>query len=88
MDHCLEVYVANYCYGCTEARALANELSTRFPDLDVAIVDLDQPGVERPSAVFAVPTYLLDGQLLWLGNPLREDAMQHIVNVLEEDTKA
>lgn len=84
MDHRLEAYVADCCYGCQEARALAHDISTRFPDLAVQIIDLDEPGAERPSAVFAVPTYLLDGELLWLGNPSREEAAQHIANILKE----
>lgn len=85
MNHRLEVYVADFCYGCMEARALANEVSTQFPEIEVAIIDLNEPGAERPDAVFAVPTYLLDGELLWLGNPPREDAVQHFVNLLEKD---
>lgn len=85
MDHRLEVYVASYCYGCDEARALAGVIADRFPDLHVDVVDLDDPESERPSAVFAVPTYLLDGELLWLGNPRREDATQRIADFLQEN---
>lgn len=88
MDHRLEVYVADHCYGCTEARALAKEVATRFPALDVEIINLDQLGTKRPSEVFAVPTYLLDGELLWLGNPSREDAVQDIANFLKQSQEA
>ena len=33
------------------------------------VVDLSQPETERPPRVFAVPTYLLDGTVISLGNP-------------------
>lgn len=85
MKHLLEIYTADCCYGCKEARALAEEISKQFPHLQVETVNLDKPGTERPAAVFAVPTYLLDGELLWLGNPHREDAIQQITTVLEDD---
>lgn len=88
MRHRLEAYVSEDCYGCGEAREIAEQLSTRFPDLDVDIIELDAPGVERPDAVFAVPTFLLDGELLWLGNPTREDAVQQMAHLLHEVQEA
>lgn len=85
MHHRLEVYITNGCYGCNQACALATKVSDLFPNLEVEIINLDHPGTERPSVVFAVPTYLLDGELLWLGNPHREEAMQEISSILEKD---
>ncbi|MFQ5855850.1 MAG: thioredoxin family protein [Anaerolineae bacterium] len=84
MDHRLEAYVADGCYGCGEARAIAKEISTRFPELQVDIINLDDPKAERPFSVFAVPTFLLNGELLWLGNPQREDAVQQIAAFLQK----
>ncbi len=84
MNYRLEIYVADCCYGCTEARALADSISTRFPGLQVEVISLAAPGTERPASVFAVPTYLLNGELLWLGNPRREDAIAEIQSILEK----
>ena len=84
MNHRLEAYISESCYGCGEARAIAQEISTRFPDLQVEVINLDDPDVECPPAVFAVPTFLLNGELLWLGNPPRSDAVQQIANFLQE----
>ena len=83
MSHRLEVYTADCCYGCSEARSLADSLSMEFPNLQVRIINLDDPESERPASVFAVPTYLLDGELLWLGNPRREDAIEKITSFLK-----
>jgi hypothetical protein len=84
MSHRLDVYLADCCYGCAEARALADNISTQFPSLQVEIFDLDDPDIERPASVFAVPTFLLDGELLWLGNPRREDAVTELAHYLAD----
>jgi hypothetical protein len=66
----LEIYVMPECIGCKTARGLAAAVrALALPDLEVSVVDLSEPDVVRPSAVFAVPTYLLDGRIISLGNP-------------------
>jgi hypothetical protein len=66
----LEIYVAPDCFGCETARDLAGMLHARgWPHLEVRLLDLSQPHVTRPAAVFAVPTYILDGRVISLGNP-------------------
>lgn len=84
MNHRLEAYISDDCYGCGEAREIAEEISTRFPDVEVEIISLDALETQRPSAVFAVPTFLLNGELLWLGNPRRKDAVQQVADLLRE----
>lgn len=66
----LEVYVAPDCVGCETARRLVGEVVRQaLPRLRVRLVDLGEPDAVRDPAVFAVPTYLLDGRVLSLGNP-------------------
>ena len=66
----LQVVVDRTCVGCETARRLAIQVrSAGLPGIDVDVIDLDEPGAVRPGAVFAVPTYLLDGRILSLGNP-------------------
>ena len=68
--HALDIYVAPDCPGCRTARRLAAAVDAlALPGLRVRVVDLGEPGAARPAAVFAVPTYLLDGAVLSLGNP-------------------
>ena len=69
----LEIYVAPGCFGCETARGLAGTVrGLDLPGLEVRLIDLSAAGVVRPPAVFAVPTYLLDGRVLCLGNPFED----------------
>jgi hypothetical protein len=66
------VFVARHCYACGEARRLAQEASARFPHLEVRVVNLED-GAPAPELLVAVPTYMLDGKVVWLGNPAPEE---------------
>ena len=66
----LEIFVAPGCIASETARGLAGTVrALGRPGLEIRLVDLGEPGAVRPPAVFAVPTYLLDGQVISLGNP-------------------
>jgi hypothetical protein len=66
----LEIFVLPHCFGCETARRLAERVRARaLPHVAVRLVDLSAPGAVRPPTVFAVPTFLLDGRVLSLGNP-------------------
>lgn len=66
----LDIYVTPECFGCAQARQLVDDLRRcHLSAVEVNLIDLSDPAVVRPAAVFAVPTYLLDGQILSLGNP-------------------
>jgi hypothetical protein len=66
----LDIFVTPGCLRCDMALALADSIRARaIPAVEVRLIDLSAPGAERPDAVFAVPTYLLDGQVISLGNP-------------------
>ena len=67
----LKVFVEPRCESCERALRLAGEVGARFPALAVEVVDLSRPGAERPDYVFAVPTFILNGRVLSLGNPRR-----------------
>jgi hypothetical protein len=70
---CLEVYVSNACLNCAEAVHLAEEAAVRYPNVVVRVVDLDMDHVPPPDPIVAVPTYVLDGQIVSLGNPYPEE---------------
>ena len=63
----LQIYVTDDCWSCEESRRLAAEVRARLPWVEVELLDLNTP--DRPGNVFAAPTYLLDGQVIFLGNP-------------------
>lgn len=80
----LQVVVGSHCSNCDTARSLADDLCKAFPRLTVQVIDLDAPGAIPPAAVFAVPTYLLDDQILWLGNPDSAAAVEELKELLHE----
>lgn len=70
----LEVYVSSECPNCDEAVHLAQEAAARYPSVVVRVIDLDELGGNPPpDPVAAVPTYLLNGHIVSLGNPYPEE---------------
>jgi hypothetical protein len=51
---------------------MASQISERCPWLLVELIHLDDPGATIPPNVFSVPTYVLDGKVIALGNPYLE----------------
>ncbi len=76
----LQVYVREDCWTCDESRRIVAEIEPQFPQLMVELVDLGKPN--RPQEVFAVPTYVLDGRIISLGNPYLDELRQHIKTAL------
>ncbi len=79
----LEIYVTQHCLNCAEALVLA-ELVRNIDGVEVAVIDLEQPGQSVPSRVIAVPTYILDGNVISLGNPEREAFLAHLHQSCQE----
>lgn len=83
----LDVYIAAHCWQCPAARALAKAIARQFPALDVRIIDLDQPNAQRPASVFAVPTFVLNGKTIYLGNPYYEELAQKVTRALHSQER-
>jgi hypothetical protein len=66
----LDIYVGPHCFGSEIAHEIAKELVLNpIPGVMVRVIDLSDPLVELPSSVFASPTYLVNHELVSLGNP-------------------
>jgi hypothetical protein len=63
------IYVAQHCRTCDYSYQVAEDIQRDFPDVNVRIVDLEHTTEMVPEAVFATPTYLLNGLVWSLGNP-------------------
>ena len=74
----LDVYLTLTCFGCAEALRLAEATAREFPRCVVRVVDLEREPQARPEGLVAVPTYLLDGEVLFLGNPRQTDLFEHL----------
>ncbi len=73
----LQIVVSRDCPTCEESRGIAVEMCEMFSLLQVDLIDLDA-GHPIPDGVVATPTYLLDGTVISLGNPRREDLIEMI----------
>jgi hypothetical protein len=79
----LEIYVVDQCDPCRQALLIAEE-AKRIPGLEVAVITLDETTPAPPPNVNAVPTYLLDGRVVSLGNPAQEAFLAHLRQHVEE----
>ncbi len=75
----LNVYIRDNCWSCAEAQNIVTDMREQFPDIDIALVDVSPE--EWPNEVFAVPTYMLDGKVISLGNPTREGLQDRLESV-------
>ena len=80
----LEIFVMDDCWSCEESRRIAAEARVRFPGVEVALLDLESSD-RRPPEVFAAPTYVLDGTIVSLGNPRREELWQRITRQIRNN---
>src|SRR5919197_2580490 len=79
----LDVYIANHCLNCADALALAEEAAARFSDVVVRVIDLDLEQEPPPDNIVAVPTYVLDGRTISLGNPDPEELFARLHEAVE-----
>ena len=71
----LEIYIAEHCENCREALRLA-ELARRVQGVEVRIINLDTTTEAIPARIVATPMYLLDGQVVSMGNPYPDDLLR------------
>jgi len=68
----IDIYVAQHCTNCDYAYEVAEKIRHQFPHVQVRMIDMANPPEPIPEAVFATPTYLLNGRVWSLGNPSGE----------------
>ncbi len=68
----LRIYVGQHCWSCDETLRLVGEVRKAFPHLSVELIDLDAEESKNVDEVFSVPTYVLNGRTISLGNPSRD----------------
>ena len=72
----LQVYVQDDCWSCAETRRIVAELRPQFPQVMVEVLNLSSG--DLPEDIFAVPAYVLEGQLVYLGNPYLHDLREKL----------
>lgn len=69
MQTTLEIYIKDDCPTCVETRYLAQLIFKRYRNLNVDLINLNDPDTIWPDKVFAVPTFIYKDQIIFLGNP-------------------
>ncbi|MCO5206127.1 MAG: DsbA family protein [Anaerolineae bacterium] len=72
----LDVYVRAGCWSCEESQRIVADMRGHFPGIEIAL--RDTANCSMPTDVFAVPTYVLNDQVLFVGNPSREDLAKRL----------
>ena len=80
----LQIVVASDCFGCEEALRLQREVLERFPELPVELIDIEAEADKKPAAVVAVPSYLIDGKIIFVGNPRFEELSARLSSAMFE----
>ncbi|MGE3911850.1 MAG: hypothetical protein AB7K36_21005 [Chloroflexota bacterium] len=78
----LDIFVSPHCFGCQEARRLAEAVARRFLNVAVRVIDLEARPELKPEQVIAVPAYLLGRRVIALGNPRESDLYQQLEEAL------
>jgi hypothetical protein len=76
----LQVYFEHDCWTCDETQRIVAELSPQFPRVAIELIDAARSGL--PENVFAVPTYVLDGRVISLGNPYPDELRRQLWTAL------
>ncbi len=78
----LQVYVNEDCWTCDESRRIVADIAPQFPGITIELLDLSS--TEYPEHVFAVPTFVLNGRVISLGNPYRDELRRKIQDTLDK----
>jgi hypothetical protein len=78
----LRIYVGQHCWSCGEAVRLAEDVRTKFAELNVELIDLDTEGSVNHDDVFSTPAYVFNGRTISLGNPTREELFEKVSSSL------
>lgn len=79
----LRIYVSQHCWSFDEALRLAEIIKADYPDVNLEVVDFQNGEGGNPDGVFAVPTYVLDGRVISLGNPKPEELFMRLAQAVE-----
>ncbi len=66
----LKVFIIENCPSCNEALNIAARVEQDYSDfINIEVIDITDAQAVVPEAVFATPTFMLNDQIVSLGNP-------------------
>ena len=78
MEVQLDIYIEPNCATCDTANKIARSVKQKMPAVQVSVIDLTRSDADPPLSVFAVPTYVINGQTVSLGNPRENELLSHL----------
>jgi hypothetical protein len=67
----LQVYISDDCWSCEETERIVADVAPKFPGIQIEVLNTGENVM--PESVFAVPTYVLNWRVIFLGNPTRDE---------------
>lgn len=74
----LRIYMARHCLTSPETVRLGEEVRRRFANVHVEVIDFDDEGIRNSDDIRTAPTYVLDGKILYKGNPVDTDLFRSL----------
>lgn len=80
----VDIFVSQHCFVCEYSQEIAALIEQNFSDVQLRVIDINSEE-DIPEAVFATPTYLLNGRVWSLGNPSPEQVTERLTELLAND---
>lgn len=79
---CVDIFISEHCFVCQYAHEIAELIERDFSDVKLRMIDISTTEETIPEAVFATPTYLLNGRVWSLGNPSPEQVTERLTELM------
>lgn len=81
----LQIYVKDACPSCDRSRTLASEIASEYNQVRIEIIEIETLQSESwPEALFATPTWLMNGRRYCLGTPNARGLRQKLDAILTQ----
>ena len=83
----LQIYIADDCPTCLDTKNLVDNITSRYPNIDIELINLSDLSTIQPEIVFAIPTFVFNERIIFLGNPSLTELDEYfsIVNELRSN---
>lgn len=78
MQSQLQVFFDSNCSTATFTQELITSVRILRPELSIEVVDINKSEVRKPDSVYAIPAYLLNSKMIFLGNPTRKALIERL----------
>ena len=77
----IEVYISDECPTCMQTKTLIDTAAEKHAEIEIRLINLSDPDTICPDRVFAVPTFVYDERIIFLGNPSPQELDAYFVKI-------